>query len=165
MKLWLIRHAKSDWKSAARSDFERPLNARGKQDGPRMAAWLAGQDGAASWIWSSDAVRAAATARFVAEGFAGARLVEDHRVYDAGPEQLLEVIRETPPDVTSAAVVGHNPGMTALVNLLEGADVIDELPTFAIARLEVPPPWVDLAFGRGTVEILTSPKRLMETPP
>jgi phosphohistidine phosphatase len=167
MKLWLIRHAKSDWKSSARSDLQRPLNARGRQDGPRMARWLASQEDPAVWIWTSDALRASTTARFVADGFAAARpaVVEDHRLYDAGPEQLLEVIRETPPDVRSAALVAHNPGMTLLVNLLAGATATDNLPTFGVTRFEVPEPWAELAFGRGTLEILTSPKRLPEAAP
>ena len=33
--LTLIRHAKSSWKDAELSDFERPLNARGERDANR----------------------------------------------------------------------------------------------------------------------------------
>jgi phosphohistidine phosphatase len=129
-----------------------------------MAAWLAEQRDPAAWIWCSDAVRASSTARFVAEGFdAAARVVEDHRLYNAGPEQLLEVIRETPPDVTSAAVVAHNPGMTVLVNLLSGGEATGNLPTFGVARLDVPAPWAELAFGAGMLELLMSPKLLPGT--
>ena len=31
-KIYLIRHAKSSWKDETLSDFERPLNGRGKRD-------------------------------------------------------------------------------------------------------------------------------------
>lgn len=162
MKLWLIRHAKSDWNAGAASDFQRPLNARGERDGPRMAEWLAEQNDPATWIWSSDAVRARSTARFVADGFAaaGAHVVEEHRLYNASPEEILDVVRGTPADVSCAAVVAHNPGMTELVNLLAGAEITDNLPTFGIARLHVPAPWAELAFGRGAVDLLVSPKSL-----
>jgi hypothetical protein len=34
--LSLVRHAKSSWKDAQISDFDRPLNKRGKRDAPRM---------------------------------------------------------------------------------------------------------------------------------
>lgn len=165
MKLWLIRHAKSDWKSDVDSDFERPLNRRGKSDGPRMAEWLASQSDPASWIWTSDAVRARATARFVAKGFAAvaAPVVEDHRLYEASAETLLEVIRETPEESAAVAVIAHNPGMTYLVNLLAGRAVTDNLPTFGLARFDVPAPWHDLRFGSGVLEILTSPKLLEGT--
>ncbi len=132
-----------------------------------MSSWLATQHGPAAWIWTSDALRAAATARFVADGFAAAApvVIEDHRLYDAPPERLLEVIRETPPDVTSAAVVAHNPGMTQLVNLLAGVSVTENLPTFGVACFAVPEPWAELAFGRGALDLITSPKRLPESIP
>lgn len=159
MKLWLIRHAKSDWSSGAATDFLRPLNARGQRDGPRVAAWLARQRQPASWIWTSDAVRALETARFVATGFASAaaNVVEDHRLYEAGPERLLDVVRETPPEVAAAAVVAHNPGITVLANLLAGETVSENLPTFGIVCLDVPPPWAELHFGRARLELITRP--------
>mgnify|MGYP002063627733 CR=1 FL=1 len=34
--LYLMRHAKSSWKSPKLDDFERPLNKRGLRDAPRM---------------------------------------------------------------------------------------------------------------------------------
>lgn len=162
MKLWLIRHAKSDWHSGAENDFDRPLNARGRRDGPRMAAWLAAQPGAATWIWSSDALRARATAEYVADGFAAAQpdIVEQHTLYNAAPETILSVIQGTPADVTTAAVVAHNPGITHLLNLLTGESVTGNVPTLGVARLDVPAPWSELAFGRATLEVFTSPKRL-----
>jgi phosphohistidine phosphatase len=167
MKLWLIRHAKSDWSSGARTDFDRPLNRRGERDGPRMAGWLAAQSDPATWIWTSDAARARATARFVAEGFAGAgaRVIEEHRLYDADPETLLDVIRETPDETVSAAVVAHNPGLTYLTNLLTGRSVTDNLPTFGVVRLEVPSRWRDLRFGGAGLEILAAPKLLFGSKP
>jgi phosphohistidine phosphatase len=162
MKLWLIRHAKSDWNAGLASDFERPLNRRGKRDGPRMAEWLAMQSDPASWIWTSDAVRARATARFVAKGFAAAAapVVEEHRLYESTPETLLDVIRQTPDDCAAAAVIAHNPGLTFLVNLLAGRDVTDNLPTFGIVRFDLPAPWRDVRMGCGVVDIITSPKLL-----
>lgn len=162
MKLWLIRHAKSDWQSGAVTDFHRPLNARGERDGPFMAEWLARQHHPASWIWTSDAVRARSTAEFVAEGFRAAdpEVVAEHTLYNAAAQTILDVIRTTPPDVESAAVVAHNPGMTEALNLLAGEVVTDNLPTFGVARLQVPEPWAELAFGLGVLELITGPKRL-----
>jgi phosphohistidine phosphatase len=162
MTLWLIRHAKSAWDAGVASDFDRPLNARGERDGPRMARWLAAQPDPAGWIWSSDAARAQATTRFVAVGFAAAapELILDHRLYLAGPERLLEVVRETPADIGSVAVVAHNPGLTELVNLLAGRTVTDNLPTFGVARFELTDPWEDVRFGSARLALLMAPKRL-----
>jgi len=167
MKLWLIRHAKSDWSMPGQRDFDRPLNARGRRDGPRMAEWLGRQNEPASWVWSSDAARARSTAAYVVEGFAAAapQLLLDHRLYLAAPERLLDVIRETPADVQSAAVVAHNPGLTELVNLLAGELVLANLPTFGVACFDVAVPWVDLRYGSGQLVALMTPKQLAAEAP
>ena len=34
--LLIMRHAKSSWNYPELSDYDRPLNARGKRDAPRM---------------------------------------------------------------------------------------------------------------------------------
>jgi len=39
-RLILIRHAKSSWSNLKISDFDRPLNKRGKQEAPLMAQRL-----------------------------------------------------------------------------------------------------------------------------
>ena len=40
LTLILIRHAKSDWGDAGLDDHDRPLNARGIEDAPRVGTWL-----------------------------------------------------------------------------------------------------------------------------
>ena len=39
-RLWLLRHAKSDWDTGA-ADFDRPLKKRGRKSADRLGAWLA----------------------------------------------------------------------------------------------------------------------------
>ncbi len=160
MRLWLIRHAKSSWVDRGLSDFDRPLNGRGRRDGPRMQDWLRNQAYGPSWIWTSDAMRALATAEFVRGAFPGARLVTDHRLYGAWPETILDVVRETPAGIDAVAVVAHNPGMTDCINLLAGARAIDNLPTFGIARLQWFGGLDSLAFGQANLEMLMAPKLL-----
>ena len=163
MKLWIIRHAKSSWAEPRQTDFERPLNKRGNADGPRMARWLAYQADPATWIWSSDAARALATAEFVARGFAEAnpQVVADHRLYHPSLESVCEVLRETPSDHSSVAVVAHNPGLTYLVNHLAHERVLDNLPTFGIAQFSVAgEAWADFGPAMTTFASLTAPKTL-----
>lgn len=163
MHLWLIRHAKSSWSSGARGDFDRPLNARGERDGPRMQAWLAKQPLPIEWLWSSDAVRARATADYVAGAFPDAVLQLDHRLYGAAPETLVQVAQETPNTVETAAIIAHNPGITWCVNLLAGERVTDNLPTFGAALLQWDGGPDALAPGAASLEILSSPKTLPPT--
>ena len=140
--LWLIRHAKSDWVQGV-PDFQRDLNERGRKDGPFMAQWLRTQPSPAQWIWSSTAIRALATARFVAEGFQlhADDIIGVDSLYLASPDAALDVLRGTPPDVTSVAVVFHNPGITDLVNLLAGKHVLDNLPTLGMAQFSTREAW------------------------
>ncbi len=160
VRLWLIRHAKSSWADANLGDFDRPLNDRGRRDGPRMQHWLQGQPFGPSWIWTSDAARALATAEFVQGAFPEARTVTEHRLYGAWPETILDVVRQTPAGVDATAVVAHNPGMTDCINRLAGERVIDNLPTFGIARLQWFGGFDSLEFGRANLEILMAPKLL-----
>jgi phosphohistidine phosphatase len=162
VKLWLIRHAKSSWASPGLADFDRPLNGRGNRDGPVMAAWLRRQPDPATWIWTSGAVRALATAEFVREGFELGQdaLVPADELYLAGPAELLEVLQRTPSEVRSVALVAHNPGLTWLVNTLGREAVTDNLPTFGIARFDYSGAWTDLRPGSATLEFSVSPKPL-----
>lgn len=162
MKLWIIRHAKSSWSEPGRSDFERPLNKRGKRDGPRMADWLAGQSHPAQWIWTSTAVRALATTEFVRSGFGltDAAVTAVDELYHASPEDILAIIRGAPSDIGSVAVVAHNPGLTRLVNLLGPTPVTANLPTLGVARFDSAVPWRDLAPGTATLDLLVAPKTI-----
>ncbi|TNF86957.1 MAG: histidine phosphatase family protein [Gammaproteobacteria bacterium] len=162
MKLWLIRHAKSAWNEPGLADFDRPLNARGERDGPNMAAWLAAQSDPATWVWTSTAARARATATFVRSGF---QLSEDAIVavdtlYHASPEQILDVARQTPSEVDSVAIVAHNPGLTWLVNGMGEEAVTDNLPTFGVARFDCSGDWSTLRAGNARLDFLMSPKKL-----
>ena len=159
MNIWLFRHAKSSWRNNL-SDFERPLNARGERDGPKMARWLSTQTEPPDWLWSSDAARAQATAEFVREGFDldRARLHLNHDLYLASPETMRDVLRSTPQDISSVAMVAHNPGTTYLLNLLTDSEVTDNVPTFGTARLSYSGDWSQLSFGSCKLELFSAPK-------
>ncbi len=165
-RLWLVRHAKSDWEEGV-PDFERGLNARGHRDGPFMAAWLSSQPHRAEWIWSSTANRALTTSRYLAQGWgvSDAHLIEVDALYHAAPRTAFEVLSETPPDITAVAVVFHNPGITALVNLLAGGEVLDNLPTLGIAEFSSTLPWSEVHSGAFKFERIVSPKLLRALQP
>ncbi|TDJ32951.1 MAG: phosphoglycerate mutase [Gammaproteobacteria bacterium] len=162
VNIWIIRHAKSSWADPHQTDFERPLNHRGERDGLTMQRWLSEQDAPADWIWTSDATRALATSSFIEKAFwqVKPQIVADHRLYHADPDANLSILKETPEDARSVALVAHNPGLTHLVNLLGATEVTDNLPTFGVARFSYAGQWADLEFGQATLDYLVSPKRL-----
>ena len=113
-------------------------------------------------IISSDAVRARVTAEAVAEsaGYAG-EIMLDPLLYLASPADILAVlptVRET--KVESVMIVGHNPGLEALVVQLTGEQ--QDLPTATLAHIVLPiNRWRDLSVStRGTLVGLWRPKEL-----
>ena len=160
MNLWVIRHAKSSWADESQPDFDRPLKRRGQKDGKRMISWMREQDAKPQQIISSDSARTRATAEFVREGFGlpADRLRFDHRLYAASVDVQLAVLRELSAGVASVALVAHNPGATEFVNTLAGQQVIEKLPTFGIAMLNVPVPWSEVSLGCATFIALHTPK-------
>jgi phosphohistidine phosphatase len=162
MKLWLIRHAKSAWSDSGVTDFERTLNQRGERDGPRMIDWFTRQSDPPTWIWTSSATRALATARFARSGFSvgGDAVVELDELYLADADTLLDVIHRTPSEVQSVAIIAHNPGLTRLTNILADKPVTDNLPTLGTAKFAAPDSWQDVLPRTCTLEVIIAPKSL-----
>ena len=65
--LYVIRHAKSSWDDPTLSDFDRPLNNRGKKDAPTMGKRLAQRQVVPDLLLSSPAERALTTCKIIAE--------------------------------------------------------------------------------------------------
>ena len=126
-----------------------------------MQQWLAQQSQLPQQIFASDARRTRATSRFVCDALdTSTQLFFDHRLYLASIHAVLELVSETPHTVTSLAIIMHNPAATHLINLLVGEPVIDNLPTFGIARMETSKPWLDLTEGCAALDFVCSPKML-----
>jgi phosphohistidine phosphatase len=134
--LLIMRHAKSSWDDSSMPDRERPLNARGERDAPRMGKLLRREGMVPQAIVASDAVRAKATARAVAEasGFEG-EVEYSSALFGAGPETYREVLGKLPEQVDSVLVIGHNPASEELLEELTGED--EHMPTAAIAHVEL----------------------------
>lgn len=138
MILYLIRHAKSSWNQNGLTDHERPLNKRGRNDAPRMFERLRSNAATPEVIVSSDAARAAATARLLIESLqlAGEHLALTNDLYHANVERIVKTARSLPDDVQTAAIVGHNPGMTYAANHLAANLDLDNLPTCGIVGIQ-----------------------------
>jgi len=108
-----MRHAKSDWDSSARSDFDRPLGPRGERDARRMGNWLLEQAFVPERIVSSPARRAAQTAEIVAEILNNTGITWHEELYLANLPELIEVLAHPP--AVKWMLVGHNPGLEELV--------------------------------------------------
>jgi phosphohistidine phosphatase len=132
-----MRHAKSSWKDSEVPDQERDLNKRGEKDAPRMGKLVKKEGHKPDLVISSPAVRARRTAELIAE-----KLDYEHPItfvdalYLGEPEDYMTVIKNLPDEVDTALVIGHNPGLETLLQLLSGK--VESLPTGAIAVLHLP---------------------------
>ena len=161
MKLWIIRHAKSSWNDAGISDFDRPLNNRGQRDGPTMQRWLKQQNHLPQWVLASDAQRTRQTSEFIQPALeTSAPVVFSHQLYLPSIYTMLDVIAETPIEITSLAVISHNPASTHIVNWLVGQPVIDNIPTLGIARLDIESAWTCITAASATLDFISTPKQL-----
>jgi phosphohistidine phosphatase len=160
--LLVLRHAKSSWDDPHLDDHDRPLNARGERDAPRMGRLARKKRLSVELIISSDALRARLTAEAVADAIGyGGQILLDPRLYHASAADILAVLRSAVDDnVTTVMIVGHNPGLEDLVARLTGDP--EALPTAALAQIALPiERWPDLtASTRGTLVGLWRPKEL-----
>ncbi|MBK1704813.1 SixA phosphatase family protein [Halochromatium glycolicum] len=166
-ELLLLRHAKSDWDTDAASDIERPLAKRGRREAPRIGEWLYREGLVPALIVSSPAERARETTLKVCKGldYKKRDVQWDLAVYDAGLDELLQVLAKYPKEPASLLLVGHNPGLEDLLRYLTDGDLEELangklLPTAALARLEMPEDWSSLVAGAGVLVNLVRAKAM-----
>ena len=161
--LFLLRHAKSDWKDATLPDFERPLNGRGLKAAPLIGRYLRRRKIQPDLILSSPAERARQTTALVMEAASiTAELRYDERIYEASASRLLEIISQIEESANVVLLVGHNPGLAELLAGLTGET--QSLPTAALAKLNLEiDKWNKVRERNGRLEWLVKPKELVRS--
>lgn len=163
-ELYILRHAKSDWDSDAKSDFERPLAKRGKKEAPAMGKWMAKQKLKIDYITSSPAERAKQTIHAVVKelGIAKKEIHFNEKIYLASLETLLKILGKTPDKAKNVMLVGHNPGLDDLLqHLVEDAPLTESgklMTTACLARINLPEDWTQLQRHCGNLISLTRPR-------
>jgi phosphohistidine phosphatase len=149
--LVLMRHAKAE--QSGPTDFERQLADRGLVDATEAGQWLAGRGVEPDAALVSAAVRTEQTWDSVNEA-AGWDLEAtlEEALYEAGTESALDLVRQTEEGVSTLVVVGHNPTMASLAQLVDDGDGDDEagnemalgFPTSAVAVFSYDGEWAEL---------------------
>jgi phosphohistidine phosphatase len=148
-RLTLMRHANAQWKDPQISDFDRPLNRRGISEAEAMSRRLIDLKLIPTIMLVSSARRAQQTADIVARelGVAPRNIRTDESLYLAAAEDILRVIQTTGPRIPHLMIVGHNPGISELANLLAPAAHI-EMATAAMCSLTFDArTWSDVTAG------------------
>ena len=159
--LLLCRHAKSCWKDGTLADRERPLNKRGKQNAPEMGRRLCQRGAVPDLIVSSPARRALHTAKLLARecGIPAKNILLMDEMYDSYPAKLLQLIQRLDNRYVTVLMVGHNPELTILANIL--ADLgIENVPTGGIVALDFAcATWGEVAEESGSLAFFDYPRK------
>ncbi|WP_432534612.1 SixA phosphatase family protein [Kineococcus arenarius] len=141
--LVLVRHAKADTPPGLQ-DIARPLTERGRADAAAAGRWLSEHVDAPDLLVTSPARRTEeTTARLLDAWGVEPAVVDEERVYEASVGDLLRLVRGLDTDRPEAVVVlvGHNPGLSDLAEVLTGQ--VQQLRTAGIAVLDVSGEWAD----------------------
>lgn len=152
-RLIVMRHAKSDW-DAAVSDFDRPLNERGRNNAEVAGDYL--RNIHIDHAVVSPSVRTQETWRQLG---LDVPMTTDPTLYHANAASILASVIEgvAVADLTltgTLLVLSHNPGSAELVDrLIDSVPSkfdrweVDRFPTAAIAVIDYGTTWTDLAAG------------------
>jgi phosphohistidine phosphatase len=129
----LVRHAKSSWKIAGQTDYERELSDRGIRDAPVMANRLLERQCIPDLILCSSAVRTQQTAQVFSKtfGISDEKLRLERSLYLCAPETILEHLAYTEEGPEHIMIIGHNPGLEQLSTLMSPL-CNPEMPTLGI---------------------------------
>ncbi|MFD5076956.1 SixA phosphatase family protein [Streptomyces sp. NPDC058371] len=157
-RIVIFRHAKADWPQV--SDHERPLADRGRLDAATTGRKLADTGIALDLALCSTATRTRETWKLAVHELPHRpKTVYEERLYEASPGELIAVLNETPDDAQNVVLIGHNPGVQGLADILAGPSEGDArarmssrgFPTAAFAVLTFTGSWKTLEPGVATL--------------
>lgn len=173
LRLFLLRHAKSDWDAGVEDDHDRPLNPRGRDAARRMGAYMRAHGYMPDLVLCSTAMRTQETAALIKLS-PPADLRDMRELYLAEASTLLETLRSIK-DARSVMLIGHNPGIGMLASSLARTAhdsgeyerlerVRKKYPTGALSVFDFDVArWHDIGPGIGAVEDYMPPRELALT--
>lgn len=127
-----MRHAKSDWKQPGMQDHDRPLNKRGRRAATLMAQCMVDHGIAIEVVLASTAVRVQETLKRMQGVWSfHPEVLNEPTLYLASPPEIAKHIHSLHDSWSTALLIGHNPGIGALVCHMAAKSI--EMPTAAVA--------------------------------
>ena len=120
--LFVIRHSKAKLYREGQEDHDRTLNKIGKEDAKITGNWLNNLGINIDIIYSSSSLRAKATTTILTEHLdSKPKVIIDNNLYLADENYLFQYIKQIDEEFEAIALVGHEPGLKRLINLLTGS--------------------------------------------
>jgi phosphohistidine phosphatase len=172
LNLMLLRHAKSSLAEAGQEDSDRTLNDRGRHAATAMGRYMASNDLVPQLVLCSPARRARETWGLVAgELKTPPKILIAAEIYDFGDgKALIDCLRRKAGAAQSVSLVGHNPSIGRLAQILvgKGSDKLRErlekkYPTAALAVISFDlDNWGSLTAGAGALLRFVTPKDIID---
>lgn len=166
-QLIIMRHAKSDWSEAGRSDFDRPLTNRGIKAAKQMGKWLKHKQFRLDRILCSPALRAKQTCHRVVNELSlpETEVYLEPTIYDASCNDLIALVKQYSKGIHTLLIIGHNPGLDQLLcNLSQDPPPVDYsgklLTTAALAVLDYGNSAISVNAHEAQLRYLIRPKEL-----
>lgn len=120
----VIRHAHAgDGEMNLLADHARALDGRGRREATLAGKWLAESGPALDLVLVSDAVRTRQTWELIATELTDPPApTMEPRIYNCGPDTLIDLLTHERARVPVVAVLGHNPAVSELAWFLSGHD-------------------------------------------
>jgi phosphohistidine phosphatase len=142
--LLLLRHAKTSWDDPTLLDSSRPLSATGKYNVYQIGKFLKNTKLLPDLIISSSAKRAKDTSTLLAEstGYNDTIYVSE-LLYETSAIDYINVISEVSNNINMVLLVGHNPILENLIELITNELIIME--TCSLVHIILPiTKWIEI---------------------
>jgi len=156
----LIRHAKSSWKDMDASDFERGLTKKGKKNIDTIGSYLKLRGIKPDTILASCARRTQETADLLAEKLESEAPVSYMKeLYFTDTETLKQILMLQESDADAIFVVGHNPQVTDMANMLM-EEHVSKIPTMGVVAIAFDiDHWSEIEHTKGNMDFFIYPKQ------
>ena len=135
-QLILLRHGEAGFSDGV--DFQRQLTLRGKEQLNNLGQHLILRELEIDRMYCSSATRTRETAEIIKSHLPVKEEIYDKEIYSANLEILLKILEETPKEVQTCLLIGHNPTISLLISHLTSGDYVGLQPgTMAILDVEI----------------------------
>ena len=158
--LIIVRHCKSSWADLSLSDFDRPLNKRGNIDGELMSNYLREKEKKIDKLILSTSKRTRLTSKYFTEKIHFDSISYLDELYHASYSDIINIISKVENNFNSVMVIGHNPGLTELINQYTMINIYN-LPTTGVVKVEFKgDKWERITENKGKIVYKKFPKEL-----
>ena len=158
--LIIVRHCKSSWKDPSLSDFDRPLNKRGNIDGELMSNYLREKEKKIDKLILSTSIRTRLTSKYFIEKIHFNSISYLDELYHASYSEIIKIISKIENNFNNIMVIGHNPGLTELINHFTDMRIYN-IPTSGIIKVEFEEDkWSKITENKGKIVYKKFPKEL-----